>query len=173
MTDIPNQVNWVKVFQNLASDLKVEAAIAAASEIIVKQATAANLEALVTLKGLRGIIPNPITATRIDKSGYSAGVGAITLYTVPAATKLYISSAWLASFESVAAAALIELYIRDADDVFVSYIQTHAYAIAGHQTSSNRFVPGVEALTGYDIILSVPHANTTARASIHGWIEDV
>lgn len=49
MTDIPNQVKWVKVFQNLATDLKVEVVLKALSEIIVKQGTASDLKALVSL----------------------------------------------------------------------------------------------------------------------------
>lgn len=172
MTDIPDQTKWVKVFQNLASDLKVEVAIAALAEVIVTQGTAANLRALVTLAGLRGIIPNPITASRIDIGGAVAMNQTTVLYTVPANKKLYIASAWISVANTSAGYGTFHLHTRDVGNAIDIYLMRGYTTDETFNMWSNQYRPGLETFAGYDVCIHSSNDYARVYGGISGWLED-
>ena len=173
MTDIPNQTLWRKVFQNLPSDLKAEITLAAASEIIVKQATAANLLATVTPANLRGIIPNPHNATRVDVAADFVENTTTTIYTVPADKRLFISSAWASMAITIAGANRGHLKITTAVPADVLIFLGIASDGVGAGNNSNQYRPAIEVPATYLIRVTSLGASHYVSGGIHGWIEDV
>lgn len=171
MAEITDQVRWRRVLNHVAADLKMLASIAAGEKIIVEQATAADLEALVTLKGLRGIIPNPIAAPRIYETGFAEGLAANDFYPVASGVKLFISSAHLSSRESAAAVSGCLLAVKDPEDALIFTILAHNYDLAGHQSSALSFFPAIEVPEDYTVYVQSAHANIDASAYIFGWLE--
>lgn len=142
-------------------------------KIEVAQSIANNLKALVTLAGLRGIIPNPITTTRIYKWANALGDQTTIIYTVPMGKVLFITTASLASRESAAAVSACNISVRNDSDVDQYTLLAHFYDIAGHQVNGLNFIPALELAANWDVYIVSGHANIDARGIIHGWLEDV
>lgn len=151
MTDIANQTKWFKAFQNTASDLL----------------------ATVTPANLRGIIPNPHTATRISK-GFSGDANAgDKLYTVDADEILFISSAWVI-FMNLGAGdttSLFEVY-NGADVLQYALFKATVKQNTGI-SNSNSYVPGLVLPATWYIWYRGHIAGNNIGCGFHGWIEDV
>lgn len=131
------------------------------------------LKRYVFLANTRGIIPNPVTAERINKSNQTFGATSAEVYKVLTGNKLYIASAWLSSRLSADAVATANFVVYDNGDNLRYYIFQQWYDVAGHQIISNQYVPGLELLVGWYVNVGNDHANVDSRAGISGWIEDV
>jgi len=173
MTDIPNQTKWVKVFQNLATDLKAEVALAALSEIIAKQDTPGNLKALVTLAGLQGIIPNPINATRIDCSIVNVSNTTTTIYEVPAGKKLFIHSSWATVENGSASLNGVILKVTDSVGTEIFRLLYVATGVSQGNGLSNQYHPALEVPAGYLVRMTSPAASIYGHGGFSGWLESV
>jgi len=172
MTQITDQTRWRRVLNHVASDLLALVSIATGQKITVEQATPASLKALVTLAGLRGIIPEPVNATRINLSALASGDATTTIYTVPPAKILFLTGVMLASRESANASSYATIRVSDATPTTKYYPLVHYYDLAGHQASSNHYCPALELAAGWIIEVTSSHANIDAFATIHAWLED-
>lgn len=121
--------------------------------------------------GIRGMWPAR-NATRVNESGYQAGVGTLIIYTVPANKLLFMTSMFLCSRITVVANTAIKGFIRDEGDVETFRFINHYFAGKDEQTSGMQYIPAVEAQAGYDICVSCEHANAGARLILSGWLED-
>ena len=128
---------------------------------------------LAFLANTRGIIPDPIDATRITETNGANGAETAIIYTVPASKILFISSIWMASRESVAAAGYCKIFTRTAADVTDKNLIYHYYDLAGHQVSSLPYFPAIEIPALYDVCVLSFHANIDALAGFSGWLESV
>lgn len=173
MTDISDQTKWRKVFQSLATDLKAEVALAALSEIIVKQSTAANLRALVTLAGLQGIIPEPITATRINKGSEAIDATTAKIYTVPADTVLFIFAISI-DITCVANAGVGRILVKNAAGV-EQYKLFHIRLVAtSTREHAERYLcPAVKASAGWYIEIFSEAVGMRVWGELNGWLEAV
>lgn len=139
----------------------------------MKRPTNEVLGVLAFLANTRGIIPDPINATRVNQRNYVNGVDTAIIYTVPANKILYITSAWLAITESADAAGLGMIFIRDASDGAVAYLFIQRYNKAGQVSMSNQYWPAIEAAAAWDVCVNATHANLAAEAGFSGWLEAV
>jgi len=128
---------------------------------------------LAFLANTRGIIPDPIDATRITKSASQSGAGTNVFYTVPAGKVLFIDSAWLGGRETADADSYFSLASRDTGDAFYLAFLTLGFTKAGQHSLSNQYIPALEFPAGYDVYLESGHANIKADAGFSGWLESV
>lgn len=173
MAQITDQTKWRRVLNHVAADLVALVSLAAGSTIEVTQDTATDLKALVTLAGLQGIIPNPITATRIDLSLYLQQNNTFILYTVPTGKVLFLDSFWVSICNIAASFQTVELWVRDDEDVTAFHLSVVG-ANASQANNDSQFAsPAIEVPADYDICLKSPLLLAYASCGIHGWLEDV
>lgn len=127
---------------------------------------------LAFLANTRGIIPNPITATRIDRTGNDIVNSTNILYTVPEGQQLFISSAWCATRNDSAGSTGIWLLIRNAADVTVFFFVVLGLRATSQDSWSNQYSPGIEVAAGFDVCLVSPAADVHAFGGFSGWVED-
>ena len=128
---------------------------------------------LAFLANTRGIIPNPIDATRIDVAVVGVENTITILYTVPAGYKLFIDSLWLSLYNDSASTTTGALYIRNGSDVLVYYLAYLNLITKREGNHSQSFPVAVEVSAGYDICVRSFLAALIVNAGIHGWLESV
>jgi len=128
---------------------------------------------LAFLANTRGIIPDPVNATRIDNYEREIVNTTEIVYTIPAGKVLFIDSAFLGIFNSSASANRVRLEIRDAADVYVSIILAAGCQASSGGQVSKCYPVAREVPAGYDIIIYSPAASVYATGGISGWLESV
>ena len=128
---------------------------------------------LAFLANTRGIIPDPIDATRVDAYCTSKANQVYVVYTVPAGKRLFIDSLWLCHENDSNAMQDVDLYIRSASDVYLlslCWLPTATLQAANH---SQTICPAQEVNELEDICVKSYNAASYVSAGIHGWLESV
>jgi len=131
------------------------------------------LSSLAFLANTRGIIPDPVNATRVNVGDIALGSASTTIYTVPANKLFFLTNVTLQSRESAAAAGEADVAVYNGSSVLQYYIQRQFYDVAGHRDLSQQFIPALELPAGWYVVVTNNHANIDSAAFITGWLESV
>lgn len=123
------------------------------------------------VEGIRGVWPAR-NAVRVNKRGSQVSVGTAIVYTVPAGKILFISSSVFTTRMSAVAGAGANMAVRDTDDVTDYYMVDHKYGSIYQQTTSQYYLPALEAAAGYDVTVFNSHAALQTAGIFCGWLED-
>jgi len=128
---------------------------------------------LAFLVNTRGIIPDPIDATRINSSLIDVDGTTAILYTVPDGKRLFIDSFWVAVTNNAAGTSGVHLIIRDTSDVQVNRLFLLPIAGNAMNSASQYICPAIEVTAGYDVCIKSDIANCKGHGGIFGWLESV
>jgi len=128
---------------------------------------------LAFLANTRGIIPDPINATRVWAYNTVSGANNAVVYTVPAGTKLFIDSAYLGSACGANAGfGFLSVWNSvPAQTTFLLIIPTPIANIFG--TVTNQYFRALEVPPGYTIRVECNAAGMVGYGIITGWLESV
>ena len=151
MASITDQARWQRVLNHIAADLKAE----------------------VILAGLRGIIPNPIDALRINVTKRAGKDAPVKLYTVPE-NKIFFLFSSSCCFTTATEKGKSFVQVIDAEDVLLYHLHSSEDApINSQHITAKQYFPALPLVYGDYIYASVESIYQYARATIHGWEEDV
>lgn len=182
MGAVDNQINWRKVFQDDAADLKCTNTPDGVTSQPVHQGDASLLNVTSTpaansiqevrpAAGIKGIWA-PEGSVRVNEAVQSIGEGGAGVYTVPANKILFIATAGLTTSLSTDQVSVGGLQVRDEGDALAYSIMLSIFAKAGQAGIFSRFSPALEVEAGWDVFVSGSHADMVARALFFGWLED-
>lgn len=124
------------------------------------------------ITGIRGVWPG-IDAERIVKSKYLSGAGPAIVYTVPADTRLYLTSAFASVRFDGAGPSWAAIGVRDGGDAHLYWLAMIYVVDASFYNTPLSYFPALEMTAGYDVYVKTGSANADINGIINGWLEDI
>lgn len=103
--------------------------------------------------GISGIWPGR-DAVRVHAREINDAAGDVILYTVPAGKKLYLPNLILSSYQPDDKEARARVWVRNDSDVLQYYVAEIRFGTAGQFVVPCHFVPALELLAGWDLVLT-------------------